>query len=74
MQRAASGHLRVVGAVVAGIWLLVAVAGCDAVERELERRCQQAERDYEDEVIGHTTIPRLFADSGARNANRTAQV
>ncbi len=35
---------------------------------------QQAERDYEDEVIGHTTIPRLFADSAARHANRTAQV
>ena len=34
----------------------------------------QAERDYEDEVIGHTSIPRLFADSAARYANRTAQV
>ena len=34
---------------------------------------QQAEREYTDEVIGETTLPRLFEDSAARNEDREAQ-
>ncbi|QLD87878.1 long-chain fatty acid--CoA ligase [Natronomonas salina] len=33
----------------------------------------QAEEDYEDEVIGDNTIPRLFEESAARHASRDAQ-
>lgn len=32
-----------------------------------------AEREYEDEVIGETTLGRLFEDAAERNANRPAQ-
>ncbi|SEQ88734.1 AMP-dependent synthetase/ligase [Natrinema salaciae] len=34
---------------------------------------RDAEREYEDEVIGETTLARLFEDSAERNANRPAQ-
>jgi long-chain acyl-CoA synthetase len=35
---------------------------------------REAEREYTDEVIGETTIPRLFFDSVERNAERDAQL
>ncbi len=34
---------------------------------------RDAEREYEDEVIGETTLARLFEESAARNSNRPAQ-
>ncbi|WP_115865513.1 AMP-dependent synthetase/ligase [Halorussus litoreus] len=34
---------------------------------------RDAERDYDDAVIGQSTIPRLFEESAARNENRPAQ-
>ncbi|QCS44001.1 long-chain fatty acid--CoA ligase [Natrinema versiforme] len=34
---------------------------------------RDAEREYEDEVIGETTLARLFEDSAERNTNRPAQ-
>ncbi|MEE6209640.1 long-chain fatty acid--CoA ligase [Salarchaeum sp. III] len=34
---------------------------------------QDAEREYEDEVIGRTTLPRLFEDAAERHAERPAQ-
>ncbi|PCR92112.1 AMP-dependent synthetase/ligase [Natrinema ejinorense] len=34
---------------------------------------RDAEREYEDEVIGTTTLARMFEDSAERNANRPAQ-
>ncbi|MBZ6495200.1 AMP-dependent synthetase/ligase [Natrinema longum] len=34
---------------------------------------RDAEREYEDEVIGETTLARMFEDSAERNANRPAQ-
>ncbi|NIB99751.1 long-chain fatty acid--CoA ligase [Halobacterium sp. R2-5] len=34
---------------------------------------REAERDYEDEVTGQTTLPRLFEDAAARHADRPAQ-
>ncbi|WP_436346679.1 AMP-dependent synthetase/ligase [Natronorubrum sp. FCH18a] len=34
---------------------------------------RDAEREYEDEVIGETTLARMFEDSVERNANRPAQ-
>ncbi|QFU81879.1 AMP-dependent synthetase/ligase [Natronorubrum aibiense] len=35
---------------------------------------QDAERDYDDEVIGRTTLGRLFEETVERNANRPAQM
>ena len=34
---------------------------------------RDAEREYEDEVIGETTLARMFEESAERNANRPAQ-
>src|SRR6056297_2150652 len=34
---------------------------------------REAERDFSDEVIGMTTLPRMFEESAERNANRPAQ-
>ncbi len=34
---------------------------------------REAEREYDDEVIGETTLGRLFEESAERNANRPAQ-
>ncbi|WP_128477129.1 AMP-dependent synthetase/ligase [Halorussus pelagicus] len=34
---------------------------------------RDAERDYDDEVVGRSTIPRLFEESAARHENRPAQ-
>ncbi|MDF9747464.1 AMP-dependent synthetase/ligase [Natrinema salsiterrestre] len=34
---------------------------------------RDAEREYEDEVIGETTLARMFEDSAERNSNRPAQ-
>jgi long-chain acyl-CoA synthetase len=34
---------------------------------------QEAERDYEDEVLGMTTLPRMFEDAADRHENRPAQ-
>jgi len=34
---------------------------------------QEAEREYDDEVIGMTTLPRMFEDAAERHANRPAQ-
>jgi len=34
---------------------------------------REAEREYEDEVIGHNTIPELFEETVERNADRAAQ-
>ena len=34
---------------------------------------RDAEREYEDETIGETTLARMFEDSAERNANRPAQ-
>jgi len=35
---------------------------------------QEAESEYEDEVIGETNLARMFEDSAQRNANRPAQM
>ncbi|MFB6271028.1 MAG: long-chain fatty acid--CoA ligase, partial [Halobacterium sp.] len=34
---------------------------------------REAERDYEDEVTGQTTLPRMFEDAAARHTDRPAQ-
>jgi len=34
---------------------------------------RDAERAYEDEVVGRSTLPRMFEESAARNSNRPAQ-
>ncbi|WP_132056772.1 AMP-dependent synthetase/ligase [Halorussus amylolyticus] len=34
---------------------------------------RDAEREYDDEVVGRTTLSRMFEESAARNANRPAQ-
>jgi len=34
---------------------------------------RDAEREYEDEVIGETTLARMFEESAKRNSNRPAQ-
>jgi hypothetical protein len=33
----------------------------------------QAEREYQDEVVGDDTVPQLFAASATRHADREAQ-
>jgi len=55
MQTARTRRFAAMAAAAFSLLALVATAGCDAIERELQRRCQSAETTYQQELADEQT-------------------
>lgn len=55
MQTFSRQTISAVLAVASGLWVLVGAAGCDEIERELDRRCRESERIYQQELAAEQT-------------------